>query len=68
MTRVTGSVLPGINAFAAPVFSHDGTMALALAGLGPAGLVPADWNGALPSAIKAAAESASRGLGWPPPG
>lgn len=68
MTRVTGSVLPGINAFAAPVFNHDGTMALALAGLGPAGLVPADWNGILPRAIRAAAESASRGLGWHPPG
>lgn len=64
LTRVTGSVLPGINAFAAPVFNHDGTMALAFAGLGPAGLVPADWNGSLPQAIKAAAESASLRLGW----
>lgn len=64
MTRAVGSVIPGINAFAAPVFDHEGKMALAIAGLGPAGLVPADWNGPLPRAIRAAAQDLSRRLGW----
>ena len=52
------------NAFAAPVFDHEGKMALAVAGLGPAGLVPPQWNGALPKAILAAALAVSRELGW----
>lgn len=64
MSRTVGGVIPGINAFAAPVFDHEGKMALALAGLGPAGLVPPHWNGALPKAIRAAALAVSRELGW----
>jgi DNA-binding IclR family transcriptional regulator len=64
MSRTVGGVIPGINAFAAPVFDHEGKMALAVAGLGPAGLVPPHWNGALPKAIRAAALAVSRELGW----
>ena len=64
MSRTVGGVIPGINAFAAPVFDHEGKMALAVAGLGPAGLVPPQWNGALPKAILAAALAVSRELGW----
>ena len=64
MSRTVGGVIPGINAFAAPVFDHEGKMALALAGLGPVGLVPPHWNGALPKAIRAAALAVSRELGW----
>lgn len=64
MSRTVGGVIPGINAFAAPVFDHEGKMALALAGLGPAGLVPPHWSGKLPKAIRAAALAVSRELGW----
>lgn len=64
MSRTVGGVIPGINAFAAPVFDHEGKMALAVAGLGPAGLVPPHWNGVLPKAIRAAALDVSRALGW----
>ncbi len=64
MSRVTGSVIPGINAFCAPVFDHEGKMALAITGLGPAGLLPSHWNGPIPKAIRATAESISRHLGW----
>lgn len=64
MSRVVGSVIPGINAFCAPVFNHDGKMALAITGLGPAGLLPPNWNGPIPKAILAAAHSISRRLGW----
>jgi DNA-binding IclR family transcriptional regulator len=66
LSRVVGAVLPGINAFAAPVFDHEGHMALAIAGLGPAGLVPADWNGPMPQAIRATARAISHRLGWRP--
>jgi len=68
MSRTVGSVIPGINAFAAPVFDHDGKMALAIAGLGPAGLVPPHWNGRMPKALLAAAQVLSRQLGWRPTG
>jgi len=64
MSRVAGSLIPGINAFSAPVFGHDGKMALAITGLGPAGLVPPNWNGPVPKAIRAAALDISRRLGW----
>jgi DNA-binding IclR family transcriptional regulator len=64
MSRTVGGVIPGINAFAAPVFDHEGKMALAIAGLGPAGLVPPHWNGMLPQALRAAAIAVSRELGW----
>ena len=67
MSRVVGSLIPGINAFCAPVFNHDGKMALAITGLGPAGLMPPDWNGPMPKAICAAAQGISRQLGWSAP-
>ena len=70
MSRAVGSVIPGINAFCAPVFNHDGKMALAITGLGPAGLMPSNWNGPMPNAIRDAAQTISRRLGWrkPAPG
>ncbi|MCF8151584.1 MAG: IclR family transcriptional regulator [Burkholderiaceae bacterium] len=64
MSRAIGSVIPGINAFSAPVFNHDGQMAAAITGLGPAGLLPPNWNGPAPKAIRAAAQNISRQLGW----
>ena len=64
ISRAIGSVIPGINAFSAPVFNHDGKMALAITGLGPAGLMASNWNGPMPKAIRAAAQSISRRLGW----
>jgi DNA-binding IclR family transcriptional regulator len=64
MSRAVGSVIPGINAFCAPVFDHDGKMALAITGLGPAGLLPPKWNGPMAKAIHAAARRISRELGW----
>jgi DNA-binding IclR family transcriptional regulator len=67
MSRAVGSVIPGINAFCAPVFNHEGQMALAITALGPAGLFPPNWNGPMPKAIGAAAGSISRRLGWRAP-
>ena len=67
MSRAVGSVIPGINAFCAPVFDHDGKMVLAITGLGPAGLLPPHWSGPVPKAIRAAAQNISRQLGWRKP-
>lgn len=67
MSRAVGSVIPGINAFSAPVFNHEGKMALAITALGPAGLFPPNWNGPMPKTIHAAAQTISRQLGWRTP-
>ena len=66
LSRAVGSVLPGINAFCAPIFDHEGKMALAITGLGPAGLFPSAWSGSIPRAIGEAAREVSRRLGWKP--
>jgi hypothetical protein len=45
MSRAVGSVLPGINAFCAPIFDHEGKMVVAITALGPASLFPSSWSG-----------------------
>jgi len=35
MARSVGHPIPGINAFSAPIFDHNGHLALALTVLGP---------------------------------
>ncbi len=63
LARAVGSVLPGINAFSAPVFDYQGQMVLALTTLGPAGAMPADWDGDIPRRLCAAALHLSQQLG-----
>lgn len=64
LTRTQGAVIPNVNAFSAPVFNHDGKMVLAITALGPAGLFPAEWHSPTAAAVRAAAQMASRQLGW----
>ena len=62
--RVVDTLLPGIVAFCAPVFDHEGKMVLAITGLGPAGVFPPGWNSPMARAIRDAAQGISRQLGW----
>jgi DNA-binding IclR family transcriptional regulator len=64
LSRTSGTVIPNVNAFAAPVFDRDGKMALAITTLGPAGLFNSHWNGPIAKAVMKAAQTASRRLGW----
>ena len=64
LARVVGSVIPGINAFGAPVFDHEGKLVLAITALGPAGLFPAHWNSPVARALRRASQALSRDLGW----
>jgi DNA-binding IclR family transcriptional regulator len=64
MSRTRGTVIPNVNAFAAPVFDRDGRMVLAITTLGPAGLFDSNWTGPIAKAIQKAAQLASRQLGW----
>ncbi len=64
MSRAVGSVLPGVNAFCAPIFDHEGKMVVAITALGPASLFPSGWSGPIPRAIASSAQTISRRLGW----
>ncbi|MEY4748952.1 MAG: hypothetical protein RIQ60_1166 [Pseudomonadota bacterium] len=65
-TRAVGRPIPGINAFSAPAFDHDGTPAIVLTLLGHQDHVPADWTSATAAAVKQAAVEVSYRLGYRP--
>lgn len=63
-TRAVGRPIPGVNAFSAPVFDHDGEAAAVLTLLGHQDHVPAGWTSAMATAVKRAASEVSTRLGW----
>ncbi len=65
LSRSEGEIVPGVNAMAAPVFDHTGTMVLALIAIGPAGIFDTGWTGPVAGALREAADAASRRLGAP---
>ena len=66
MSRSESEVLAGVNAMAAPVFDHTGTLVLALTAIGSAGLFDAAWDSPMARALKACADEVSQRLGAPP--
>ncbi|MFO1273931.1 MAG: IclR family transcriptional regulator [Rubrivivax sp.] len=62
-TRAVGRPIPGVNAFSAPVFDHDGEPVLVITLLGHQDHVPAAWSSPMAAAVKAAAADASTRLG-----
>lgn len=66
ISRASGSLTPGINGFAAPVFDHTGYMVGTITSLGAFGHFDAEWNSPLAFAIKDAARSLSLRLGHMP--
>ena len=65
-TRATGRPLPGVNAFSAPVFAHDGEPVLVITLLGHQDHVPAAWSSPMAAAVKRAAAEVSAQLGYRP--
>ncbi|NMG02425.1 IclR family transcriptional regulator domain-containing protein [Azoarcus taiwanensis] len=63
MARAIGHPIPGINAFSAPVFDHNGHIALSLTAMGPAGSFNPDWDGPIAQKVRACADGISRRLG-----
>lgn len=63
MARAVGHPIPGINAFCAPVFDHDGHIVLAITAMGPAGSFSPEWDGPIAQKLRACAESISARLG-----
>lgn len=64
VTRAAGRPMPGVNAFSAAAFDHEGTPAIVITVLGHQDHVGADFDSPVASAVRAAAAEVSRGLGW----
>jgi DNA-binding IclR family transcriptional regulator len=63
-TRAVGRPIPGVNAFSAPVFDHDGEPVLVVTLLGHQDHVPAAWSSPMAGAVRTAAAEVSARLGW----
>ncbi|BCG03647.1 transcriptional regulator (plasmid) [Paraburkholderia sp. PGU19] len=64
MTRTSGHPLPGVNAIAAPVFLFNGSIALAITLVGPAGTFDTRWDGELASTLRQTTNDLSYRLGY----
>ena len=64
--RVVDSLLPGVAGFCAPVFDADGHLALGIVTLGPTSGFDSAWDGAVATALRAAAARLSDDLGAAP--
>lgn len=62
-TRAVGRPIPGVNAFSAPAYDHDGEAAVVLTLLGHQDHVPAGWTSAPAQAVRRAADAVSARLG-----
>ena len=68
LARSDGETLPGVNALAAPVFDHEGRIALAVTAIGPASIFDLAWDGAIARELRAcAARISQRMAGGAPP-
>jgi len=56
--------LPGINAFAAPVFDHEGAVVLSVTAMGPERSFDARWTSAIAKALLDCTNDISRRLGF----
>jgi DNA-binding IclR family transcriptional regulator len=65
--RSSGEENPGLTAMAAPVFDHEGRIALVVTVVGILGTYPTDPDAEPARALKAAADQLSRRLGAPQP-
>lgn len=64
--RAVGRPIPGINAFSAPAFDHDGEAVVVLTLLGHQDNVPSSWKSPMAAAVKHAAAAVSHRLGYRP--
>jgi DNA-binding IclR family transcriptional regulator len=67
VARAEGRPIPGVNAFSAPAFDHEGEPAIVITALGHQDHFSADWNSDPAQAVRAAAAEISGRLGWRSP-
>ena len=66
VARAAGRPIPGVNAFSAAAFDHEGAPAIVITALGHQDHFPIDWDSAAASAVRAAAAEISARLGGRP--
>lgn len=64
VARAEGRPIPGVNAFSAPAFDHEGEPAIVITALGHQDNFSADWNSGDAQAVRGAAAEISSRLGW----
>lgn len=64
VARAVGKPIPGVNAFSAPAFDHEGQPVIVITALGYQDSLPADWSSEAAQAVRDAAAEISRRLGW----
>lgn len=64
VARAAGRPMPGVNAFSAPAFDHEGVPAIVVTLLGHQDQVSAEWDSPAAQAVRAAAMEISLRLGW----
>lgn len=64
MSRAVGHPIPGINAFAAPVFDFSGQVVLVITVMGPDDSFNASWDSDVHRALERTAEQISNALGF----
>jgi DNA-binding IclR family transcriptional regulator len=65
VARAVGRPIPGVNAFSAPAFDHEGRAAIVITALGHQDHFESAWQSATAGAVRAAAAEISRRLGGP---
>ncbi len=63
LARAQGNPVPGVNAFSAPVFDHNGEITLALTALGSAAEFDVSWSSPIAREVRATAKAISARLG-----
>lgn len=67
VARAEGKPIPGVNAFSAAAFDHEGAPVIVVTVLGHQDSLPADWNSSAAQAVRDAAHEISDRLGWRTP-
>jgi DNA-binding IclR family transcriptional regulator len=67
VARAAGRPIPGVNAFSAAAFDHEGQPALVITALDHQDHLAADWSSPAALAVRDAAHEVSRRLGWDGP-
>jgi len=67
VARAEGRPIPGVNAFSAPAFDHEGEPVIVITALGHQDYFSADWNSGAARAVREAAAEISGRLGWQAP-
>ena len=64
VARAVGRPIPGVNAFSAPAFDHEGSAVLVITALGHEDNFPSAWNSRAAVAVRSAAAEISARLGY----